>query len=158
MSVTEGLHSTNQICVWLSQQLGATVCMCRPTLPPKRRPRLPLALLGAELRAGPPGARCTSEPRDGGAAMGVCQFFLRGYCRFGDRCWNEHPRGGAGRPGAAPAHGTHGTHGTHTAPGRAARAGRTRGCPAGAAAPEQSGPGASRPGLAGQPLLRHSQG
>ncbi|XP_064499887.1 nucleoporin NUP42-like, partial [Pseudopipra pipra] len=30
--------------------------------------------------------------------MGVCQFFLRGYCRFGDRCWNEHPRG-AGRPG-----------------------------------------------------------
>ncbi|NXQ28985.1 NUPL2 protein, partial [Alaudala cheleensis] len=32
--------------------------------------------------------------------MGVCQFFLRGYCRFGDRCWNEHPRGGAGRPGA----------------------------------------------------------
>ncbi|NXI88083.1 NUPL2 protein, partial [Rhipidura dahli] len=37
--------------------------------------------------------------------MGVCQFFLRGYCRFGDRCWNEHPRGGAGRAGAPPAHG-----------------------------------------------------
>ncbi|NXD50529.1 NUPL2 protein, partial [Corvus moneduloides] len=37
--------------------------------------------------------------------MGVCQFFLRGYCRFGDRCWNEHPRGGSGRPGAPPAHG-----------------------------------------------------
>uniref|UniRef100_A0A803VL84 Nucleoporin NUP42 n=1 Tax=Ficedula albicollis TaxID=59894 RepID=A0A803VL84_FICAL len=36
--------------------------------------------------------------------MGVCQFFLRGYCRFGERCWNEHPRGGAGRAGAAPAH------------------------------------------------------
>ncbi|NXA09564.1 NUPL2 protein, partial [Sapayoa aenigma] len=34
--------------------------------------------------------------------MGVCQFFLRGYCRFGDRCWNEHPRGGAGRSGPAP--------------------------------------------------------
>ncbi|XP_056338704.1 nucleoporin NUP42 [Oenanthe melanoleuca] len=33
--------------------------------------------------------------------MGVCQFFLRGYCRFGERCWNEHPRGGAGRAGAA---------------------------------------------------------
>ncbi|XP_027528814.1 nucleoporin-like protein 2 [Neopelma chrysocephalum] len=33
--------------------------------------------------------------------MGVCQFFLRGYCRFGDRCWNEHPRG-AGRPGGPP--------------------------------------------------------
>ncbi|NXK34763.1 NUPL2 protein, partial [Piprites chloris] len=27
--------------------------------------------------------------------MGVCQFFLRGYCRFGERCWNEHPRGAA---------------------------------------------------------------
>ncbi|KAM7071946.1 nucleoporin NUP42-like [Acridotheres tristis] len=40
--------------------------------------------------------------------MGVCQFFLRGYCRFGDRCWNEHPRGGAGRPGAASAHVTSG--------------------------------------------------
>ncbi|NWI92482.1 NUPL2 protein, partial [Pitta sordida] len=33
--------------------------------------------------------------------MGVCQFFLRGYCRFGDRCWNDHPRGGAGRAGAS---------------------------------------------------------
>ncbi|XP_062364322.1 nucleoporin NUP42-like isoform X2 [Cinclus cinclus] len=40
--------------------------------------------------------------------MGVCQFFLRGYCRFGDRCWNEHPRGGTGRTGAAPAHVTSG--------------------------------------------------
>ncbi|XP_053821457.1 nucleoporin NUP42-like [Vidua chalybeata] len=40
--------------------------------------------------------------------MGVCQFFLRGYCRFGDRCWNEHPRGGAGRPGPPPAHVTSG--------------------------------------------------
>ncbi|CAN8184862.1 unnamed protein product [Coccothraustes coccothraustes] len=36
--------------------------------------------------------------------MGVCQFFLRGYCRFGERCWNEHPRGAAGRPGPPPAH------------------------------------------------------
>ncbi|NXX31730.1 NUPL2 protein, partial [Nicator chloris] len=44
--------------------------------------------------------------------MGVCQFFLRGYCRFGERCWNEHPRGGAGRPGAAPAHGGGGGWGT----------------------------------------------
>ncbi|XP_054489246.2 nucleoporin NUP42 [Agelaius phoeniceus] len=40
--------------------------------------------------------------------MGVCQFFLRGYCRFGERCWNEHPRGAAGRPGPPPAHGTRG--------------------------------------------------
>ncbi|KAB1276506.1 Nucleoporin-like protein 2 [Camelus dromedarius] len=29
--------------------------------------------------------------------MTICQFFLQGRCRFGDRCWNEHPRaGGAG--------------------------------------------------------------
>uniref|UniRef100_A0A8C5X5B0 Nucleoporin NUP42 n=1 Tax=Malurus cyaneus samueli TaxID=2593467 RepID=A0A8C5X5B0_9PASS len=41
--------------------------------------------------------------------MGVCQFFLRGYCRFGDRCWNEHPRGGAGRPGAPRGRGGWGT-------------------------------------------------
>ncbi|XP_050185501.1 nucleoporin NUP42 isoform X2 [Myiozetetes cayanensis] len=36
--------------------------------------------------------------------MGVCQFFLRGHCRFGERCWNEHPRGAgrAGGPAAAP--------------------------------------------------------
>ena len=26
----------------------------------------------------------------------VCQHFLKGYCRFGDKCWNEHPRGGGG--------------------------------------------------------------
>ncbi|NXT02659.1 NUPL2 protein, partial [Jacana jacana] len=31
------------------------------------------------------------------------QFFLQGRCRFGERCWNEHPRGG-GRYGAAPPH------------------------------------------------------
>ncbi|XP_041322692.1 nucleoporin NUP42 [Pyrgilauda ruficollis] len=40
--------------------------------------------------------------------MGVCQFFLRGYCRFGERCWNEHPRGAAARPGPPPAHVTSG--------------------------------------------------
>ncbi|XP_054979829.1 nucleoporin NUP42 isoform X1 [Sorex araneus] len=30
--------------------------------------------------------------------MTVCQFFLQGRCRFGDRCWNEHPgaRGAGG--------------------------------------------------------------
>ncbi|NWW96228.1 NUPL2 protein, partial [Rhynochetos jubatus] len=27
--------------------------------------------------------------------MAICQFFLQGRCRFGERCWNEHPRGGA---------------------------------------------------------------
>uniref|UniRef100_A0A8C4UTK6 Nucleoporin NUP42 n=1 Tax=Falco tinnunculus TaxID=100819 RepID=A0A8C4UTK6_FALTI len=32
--------------------------------------------------------------------MAICQFFLQGRCRFGDRCWNEHPRGG-GRYGPA---------------------------------------------------------
>ncbi|NXN14062.1 NUPL2 protein, partial [Indicator maculatus] len=32
--------------------------------------------------------------------MAICQFFLQGRCRFGDRCWNEHPRGGGrGRSG-----------------------------------------------------------
>ncbi|KAJ7322405.1 hypothetical protein JRQ81_018692 [Phrynocephalus forsythii] len=25
---------------------------------------------------------------------GVCSYFLQGNCRFGDRCWNEHPRYG----------------------------------------------------------------
>ncbi|CAI9160213.1 unnamed protein product [Rangifer tarandus platyrhynchus] len=30
--------------------------------------------------------------------MTICQFFLQGRCRFGDRCWNEHPgaRGAGG--------------------------------------------------------------
>ncbi|XP_023128725.2 nucleoporin NUP42 [Amphiprion ocellaris] len=26
--------------------------------------------------------------------MPVCSFFLQGRCRYGDKCWNEHPRGG----------------------------------------------------------------
>ncbi|KAM9308179.1 nucleoporin NUP42 [Gastrophryne carolinensis] len=26
--------------------------------------------------------------------MAICSFFLQGRCRYGDRCWNEHPRGG----------------------------------------------------------------
>ncbi|XP_072268623.1 nucleoporin NUP42 [Pyxicephalus adspersus] len=26
--------------------------------------------------------------------MAICSFFLEGRCRYGDRCWNEHPRGG----------------------------------------------------------------
>ncbi|XP_021241171.1 nucleoporin-like protein 2 [Numida meleagris] len=30
--------------------------------------------------------------------MAICRFFLQGRCHFGDRCWNEHPRGGGGRP------------------------------------------------------------
>ncbi|XP_054240882.1 nucleoporin NUP42 [Indicator indicator] len=34
--------------------------------------------------------------------MAICQFFLQGRCRFGDRCWNEHPRGGGrGRSGSS---------------------------------------------------------
>ncbi|XP_075414418.1 nucleoporin NUP42 isoform X1 [Tenrec ecaudatus] len=28
--------------------------------------------------------------------MAICQFFLQGRCRFGDRCWNEHPARGSG--------------------------------------------------------------
>ncbi|XP_060948671.1 nucleoporin NUP42 [Limanda limanda] len=30
--------------------------------------------------------------------MTVCNFFLQGRCRYGDNCWNEHPKGG-GRGG-----------------------------------------------------------
>ncbi|XP_040908527.1 nucleoporin NUP42 isoform X2 [Toxotes jaculatrix] len=26
--------------------------------------------------------------------MTVCNFFLQGRCRYGEKCWNEHPRGG----------------------------------------------------------------
>ncbi|KAM9496650.1 nucleoporin NUP42 isoform 2-T2 [Clarias gariepinus] len=26
--------------------------------------------------------------------MTVCSYFLQGRCRYGDKCWNEHPRGG----------------------------------------------------------------
>uniref|UniRef100_A0A8C5RJT8 Nucleoporin NUP42 n=1 Tax=Laticauda laticaudata TaxID=8630 RepID=A0A8C5RJT8_LATLA len=26
----------------------------------------------------------------------VCSYYLQGNCRFGDRCWYEHPRGGRG--------------------------------------------------------------
>ncbi|XP_069811880.1 nucleoporin NUP42-like [Dendropsophus ebraccatus] len=26
--------------------------------------------------------------------MAICSFFLQGRCKFGDRCWNEHPRDG----------------------------------------------------------------
>ncbi|XP_022083453.1 nucleoporin-like protein 2 [Acanthaster planci] len=35
--------------------------------------------------------------------MVVCHFFLRGNCKFGDRCRNEHPRGGIG--GGYPSYG-----------------------------------------------------
>ncbi|KAI7798517.1 nucleoporin NUP42 [Triplophysa rosa] len=28
--------------------------------------------------------------------MTVCSFYLQGRCRYGDKCWNEHPRGGRG--------------------------------------------------------------
>ncbi|KAK2887768.1 hypothetical protein Q8A67_015996 [Cirrhinus molitorella] len=28
--------------------------------------------------------------------MPVCNFFLQGRCRYGEKCWNEHPRGGRG--------------------------------------------------------------
>ncbi|XP_066524663.1 nucleoporin NUP42 [Hoplias malabaricus] len=31
--------------------------------------------------------------------MTVCSFFLQGRCRYGDKCWNEHPRGGGGGGG-----------------------------------------------------------
>ncbi|NXX38815.1 NUPL2 protein, partial [Tricholaema leucomelas] len=38
--------------------------------------------------------------------MAICQFFLQGRCRFGERCWNEHPRGG-GRGRAGPSASQH---------------------------------------------------
>lgn len=28
--------------------------------------------------------------------MTVCSFFLQGRCRYGEKCWNEHPRDGRG--------------------------------------------------------------
>ncbi|XP_023673381.1 nucleoporin NUP42-like isoform X1 [Paramormyrops kingsleyae] len=28
--------------------------------------------------------------------MTVCNFFLQGRCRYGERCWNEHPQSGGG--------------------------------------------------------------
>uniref|UniRef100_A0A4W4GEU9 Nucleoporin NUP42 n=1 Tax=Electrophorus electricus TaxID=8005 RepID=A0A4W4GEU9_ELEEL len=31
--------------------------------------------------------------------MSVCHFFLQGRCRYGEKCWNEHPRGGRGSGG-----------------------------------------------------------
>ncbi|XP_062385916.1 nucleoporin NUP42 [Sardina pilchardus] len=31
--------------------------------------------------------------------MTVCSFFLQGRCRYGEKCWNEHPRGGGGGGG-----------------------------------------------------------
>ncbi|XP_057684330.1 nucleoporin NUP42 [Corythoichthys intestinalis] len=31
--------------------------------------------------------------------MTVCNFFLQGRCRYGEKCWNEHPRGGGGGGG-----------------------------------------------------------
>ncbi|MCJ8750132.1 hypothetical protein PDJAM_G00259090 [Pangasius djambal] len=30
--------------------------------------------------------------------MPVCSYFLEGRCRYGDKCWNEHPRGGRNQP------------------------------------------------------------
>ncbi|KAG7457433.1 hypothetical protein MATL_G00227140 [Megalops atlanticus] len=36
--------------------------------------------------------------------MTVCSFFLQGRCRYGEKCWNEHPRGG-GRSGGYPSSG-----------------------------------------------------
>ncbi|XP_030645086.1 nucleoporin NUP42 [Chanos chanos] len=31
--------------------------------------------------------------------MTICSFFLQGRCRYGEKCWNEHPRGGRGGGG-----------------------------------------------------------
>ncbi|KAL7868909.1 hypothetical protein SRHO_G00102930 [Serrasalmus rhombeus] len=37
--------------------------------------------------------------------MTVCSFFLQGRCRYGEKCWNEHPRGAGGGGGAGGAGG-----------------------------------------------------
>ncbi|XP_065139989.1 nucleoporin NUP42 [Paramisgurnus dabryanus] len=37
--------------------------------------------------------------------MPVCNFFLQGRCRYGDKCWNEHPRGGDYRGNQQPSRG-----------------------------------------------------
>ncbi|XP_046526554.1 nucleoporin NUP42 [Equus quagga] len=34
--------------------------------------------------------------------MTICQFFLQGRCRFGNRCWNEHPGSGGAVGGRQP--------------------------------------------------------
>lgn len=44
------------------------------------------------------GDRCRDE-HPAAKKKTVCQHFLKGYCRFGDKCWNEHPRGGEGSGG-----------------------------------------------------------
>ncbi|XP_038822653.1 nucleoporin NUP42-like [Salvelinus namaycush] len=31
--------------------------------------------------------------------MTVCNFWMQGRCRYGDKCWNEHPKGGGGGGG-----------------------------------------------------------
>ncbi|XP_063040927.1 nucleoporin NUP42 [Engraulis encrasicolus] len=40
--------------------------------------------------------------------MTVCSFFLQGRCRYGDKCWNEHPRGGGGGGGRGAGSGDYG--------------------------------------------------
>ncbi|EPY85078.1 kelch-like protein 7 isoform 1 [Camelus ferus] len=60
-------------------------------LPPRNRSSIPPSQ--ATLSAVPNEDRSVRDV----VAMTICQFFLQGRCRFGDRCWNEHPRaGGAG--------------------------------------------------------------
>ncbi|NXO02938.1 NUPL2 protein, partial [Rhinopomastus cyanomelas] len=47
--------------------------------------------------------------------MGICQFFLQGRCRFGERCWNEHPRDVRPGPAAVQSRGGGGGGGWSTA-------------------------------------------
>ncbi|KAJ8335115.1 hypothetical protein SKAU_G00407540 [Synaphobranchus kaupii] len=39
--------------------------------------------------------------------MTVCSFFLQGRCRYGEKCWNEHPRGGGGGGGGGGGYGSY---------------------------------------------------
>ncbi|KAM6087423.1 nucleoporin NUP42 [Chlamydotis macqueenii] len=47
--------------------------------------------------------------------MAICQFFLQGRCRFGERCWNQHPAGGRHGSSARHHQGTSGGGGWGTA-------------------------------------------
>ncbi len=40
---------------------------------------------------GETGGKCCETKR--WDKMTICKFFLQGSCKYGDRCWNEHPRG-----------------------------------------------------------------
>uniref|UniRef100_UPI00358E9EB4 nucleoporin NUP42 isoform X1 n=2 Tax=Myxine glutinosa TaxID=7769 RepID=UPI00358E9EB4 len=40
--------------------------------------------------------------------MVICLYFMKGNCRFGERCWNEHPQSGASIPSSTRTEAGHG--------------------------------------------------